>query len=251
MGVDINSPTGASTIFKFTPDGNRIVFGSVPGQGFGLAFREGNLYAADAYDQTVYKFAPDGTRTVFVGPSAFTENAAPVGLAFDASGNLFVSTENDPGNDSILVFDTNGSERPPFATGLTTPRGLAFDSSGNLFCSRGRCTRNSGRRYLEVPCWRRPVDRFCLRLRSPGIPHLRAAAITGLDHAPRCNLFCNAAQNLRSRHRSPTNLLSSRDLIGAQTSGTNSRECTREPLRKTDTNCTNSHESSSGLPQLG
>jgi hypothetical protein len=133
MGVDINSPTGASTIFKFTPDGNRIVFGSVPGQGFGLAFREGNLYAADAYDQTIYKFAPDGTRTVFVGPSAFTENAAPVGLAFDASGNLFVSTEGDPGNDSILVFDTNGSEGPPFATGLTTPRGLAFDSSGNLF----------------------------------------------------------------------------------------------------------------------
>jgi hypothetical protein len=133
MGVDINSPTGASTIFKFTPDGNRIVFGSVPGQGFGLAFREGKLYAADAYDQTVYKFAPDGTRTVFVGPSAFTENAAPVGLAFDASGNLFVSTESDPGNDSILVFDTNGSEGPPFATGLTTPRGLAFDSLGNLF----------------------------------------------------------------------------------------------------------------------
>jgi hypothetical protein len=160
MGVDINSPTGASTIFKFTPDGNRIVFGSVPGQGFGLAFREGKLYAADAYDQTVYKFAPDGTRTVFVGPSAFTENAAPVGLAFDASGNLFVSTESDPGNDSILVFDTNGSEGPPFATGLNTPRGLAFDSLGNLFVAEAGVPEIPGGDILKFPAGGGPPTIF-------------------------------------------------------------------------------------------
>src|SRR5438874_9081801 len=72
MANDDNSPTGASTIFKFTPDGERIVFGSVPSQGWGLAFDSaGNLYAADGGAQTIYKFAPNGTRTVFVGPSAF------------------------------------------------------------------------------------------------------------------------------------------------------------------------------------
>ncbi|PYJ67333.1 MAG: hypothetical protein DME76_15540 [Verrucomicrobia bacterium] len=134
MGIDLNSPTFASTIFKFTPDGERIVFGSVPSGGSGVAFDSaGNLFAADADDQTIYKFAPDGTRTVFAGPSAFGDSA-PSGLAFDSAGNLFVSTESDEpvGNDTILEFTPIGAEST-FATGLSTPRGLAFDSSGNLF----------------------------------------------------------------------------------------------------------------------
>ena len=140
MANDDNSPTAASTIFKFTPDGERIVFGSVPSQGWGLAFDSaGNLYAAEGGvgltgDRTIFKFAPDGTRTVFAGPDAFPEGEYPVGLAFDSSGNLFVSIETftDPGADSIVYFTPNGV-RVPFATGLTFPRGLAFDSSGNLF----------------------------------------------------------------------------------------------------------------------
>ncbi|PYK34779.1 MAG: hypothetical protein DME54_07545 [Verrucomicrobia bacterium] len=135
MANDQTSPTGASTIFKFTPDGERIVFGSVPSQGWGLAFDSaGNLYAADGGAQTIYKFAPNGARTVFVGPSAFAEGESPVGLAFDNSGNLFVSIETftDPGADSVVYFSPIGV-KSIFATGLTTPRGLAFDSSGNLF----------------------------------------------------------------------------------------------------------------------
>jgi DNA-binding beta-propeller fold protein YncE len=139
MANDQTSPTAASTIFKFTRDGERIVFGSVPSQGWGLAFDSaGNLYAAEGGagltgDRTIFKFAPDGTRTVFAGPDAFPEGVFPIGLAFDSSGNLFVSTECfcDPGSDTILKF-TNGVPST-FATGLTFPRGLAFDNSGNLF----------------------------------------------------------------------------------------------------------------------
>ena len=135
MGNDVRSPVGASTVFKFTPSGDQSVFGSVPGQGWGLAFDSaGNLYAADGGDQTIYKFAPDGTRTVFVGPDAFAPGEYPAGLAFDSSGNLFVSIETftDPGADSIAYFSPTGV-KSPCATGLTTPRGLAFDSSDNLF----------------------------------------------------------------------------------------------------------------------
>ena len=122
-----------SNIYKFAPDGTRMLFGSVPNEGgFGLALDSGgNLYAADGDDQTIYKFAPDGTRTVFVGPSAFGDSA-PIDLTFDSAGNLFVSTEGDPGNDTILEFTPNGMEST-FATGLTNPRGLAFDGFGNLF----------------------------------------------------------------------------------------------------------------------
>ena len=135
MANDQKSPTLASTIFKFTPDGERIVFGSVPGQGWGPAFDSArNLYAADGGAQTIYKFAPNGARTVFVGPSAFAPGESPVGLAFDSSGNLFVSIETftDPGADSIVYFSP-ARVKSTFATGLTFPRGLAFDSSGNLF----------------------------------------------------------------------------------------------------------------------
>ena len=135
MANDDRSPIGASTIFKFTPSGERIIFGSIPSQGWGLVFDSaGNLYAADGGDQTIYEFAPNGARTVFVGPSAFAAGESPVGLAFDSSGNLFVSIEtfSDPGADSIVYFTPTGMKNI-FATGLTTPRGLAFDSSGNLF----------------------------------------------------------------------------------------------------------------------
>jgi len=141
MATDDTSPTGAGTIFKFTPSGERIVFGSVPGTpdatqaNWGLAFDSaGNLYAADGNAQTIYEFAPNGARTVFVGPSAFAPGESPVGLAFDGSGNLFVSIETftDPGADSIVYF-TPTRVKSNFATGLTFPRGLAFDSLGNLF----------------------------------------------------------------------------------------------------------------------
>jgi sugar lactone lactonase YvrE len=135
MATDDTSPTGAGTIFKFTPSGERIIFGSIPGQGWGLAFDSaGNLYAADGGDQTIYKFAPDGTSTVFVGPDAFAPGESPVGLAFDSSGNLFVSIETftDPGADSIVYFSPTGV-KSLFASGLTTPRGLAFDGLGDLF----------------------------------------------------------------------------------------------------------------------
>ena len=111
MATDDKSPTAAGTIFKFTPCGERIVFGSVPGapddpqQNWGLAFDSaGNLYAAAGGAQTIYKFAPNGARSVFVGPSAFDPGEYPAGLAYDSSGNLFVSIETltDHGSDTMV-----------------------------------------------------------------------------------------------------------------------------------------------------
>jgi len=137
MAQDLKSPILAGIIYKFAPDGTGSIFGSIPGQGNGLAFdSEGNLFAADngapGISPSIYKFTSDGTRTVFAGPNAFTDGTGPAGLAFDAFGNLFVSTQGDPGNDTILEFTPNGMEGT-FALGLTNPLGLAFDGSGNLF----------------------------------------------------------------------------------------------------------------------
>jgi len=117
-----------STIYKFVPDGGQTTFGSVAGQGFGLAFDSaGNLFAADIVDATIYEFAPDGTQSVFVGPDGFPPDHGPVGLAFDRFGNLFVSS-----GDIVLKFTPDGIGST-FATDLDSARGLAFDRAGNLF----------------------------------------------------------------------------------------------------------------------
>jgi len=119
-----------STIYKFAPDGTGSIFGSIPGQGNGLAFdSEGNLFAADAgapgISPSIYKFTSDGTRTVFAGPNAFTDGTYPAGLAFDGSGNLFVVEENQGPDGDILEFPLGGG-RSTFASGLNYPENLAF-----------------------------------------------------------------------------------------------------------------------------
>jgi len=116
-----------------------------------LAFDSaGSLYAADGGAQTIYKFAPNGSGAVFVGPSAFAAGEYPVGLAFDSSGNLFVSIETltDPGVDPIVYFSPTGV-KSTFATGLTFPRGLAFDSAGNLFVAEANAIPDGD--ILEYP----------------------------------------------------------------------------------------------------
>src|SRR5215470_9084107 len=141
VAFDQNSPALVSTIFKFTPDGAGSTFGSLPGQSLGLAFdAAGNLFASDATDSIIFKFTPAGASSVFVGPAAFTAVQGPVGLTFDRSGNLWVTTEGNeggPGGDAVLVFAPDGTEST-FATGLADPRGIAFDFSGNLFVAELR-----------------------------------------------------------------------------------------------------------------
>jgi hypothetical protein len=70
-------------------------------------------------------------QSTFVGPSAFAPNQRPLGLAFDRSGNLFVSTGGSPG--SILKFTPAGTQSTFGATLTSNPRGMAFDGAGNLF----------------------------------------------------------------------------------------------------------------------
>lgn len=140
--IDQTDPNayGPSTISKIAPNGVQNTFGTLPYQGFGLAFDSaGNLFAADAGHPgiegtaSIYKFAPDGSRSVFVDQSAFPFTG-PVGLSFDRFGNLFASTEADVpmGTDTIVKFTPDGVGST-FATDLDYPRGLAFDRSGILF----------------------------------------------------------------------------------------------------------------------
>jgi hypothetical protein len=140
---DSNNPNPPATIYKITPDGTLSTFASLPAQNLGIACdSSGNVYAAtsdaptDTANGEILRFAPDGTpdSSPFVGPTNYPNPVGPLGLAFDASGNLFASTI-DPNSGDIRKFSPDGTEiTPRFATGLTkSPRGLAFDSFGNLF----------------------------------------------------------------------------------------------------------------------
>jgi sugar lactone lactonase YvrE len=89
-----------------------------------------NLYVSDYIGfRGIYEITPGGVQSNFV--SGLNR---PLGLAFNCSGNLFVT---DGGTGSIYEFtNLNGtlsSNLTLFASGLNQPYGLAFDCSGNLF----------------------------------------------------------------------------------------------------------------------
>jgi DNA-binding beta-propeller fold protein YncE len=59
-------------------------------------------------DGNIYKFAPNGTRSIFAS------GLDPMGLAFDAAGNLFAT---DYGSDTIYKFTPDGT-RSTFTSGV-------------------------------------------------------------------------------------------------------------------------------------
>jgi sugar lactone lactonase YvrE len=110
----------------------------------GLAFdRAGNLWVANWDSGTVVSFAPSqrltsGTPTPAVTLSAVNNSIGlPIGLAFDAQGNLWVSNQS---NSSVVEFSaadliSTGAPNPAVLLQgpIAAPRGLAFDDSGNLW----------------------------------------------------------------------------------------------------------------------
>jgi sugar lactone lactonase YvrE len=91
----------------------------------------GDLYATDSSSGSstaIVKFTPQGVKTTFASGLSLA-----IGLAFDSSGNLFVTQSSGITNgDTVLKFTPDGT-KSTFASGLNGPEGLAFDSSGNLF----------------------------------------------------------------------------------------------------------------------
>ena len=115
-------------IFKYAPDGTKTTFATgtkeTPINGDLALDWKGNVFACANF-ATILKYAPDGTRSIF---AAAVGKYWPNALAVDASGNLFVSSDN-----TIFKFTPDGT-KSVFATGIEG-YGLAFDQAGNLFAS--------------------------------------------------------------------------------------------------------------------
>jgi sugar lactone lactonase YvrE len=156
----------SGTIFKYTPDGKKIMFASglMPDGGYDVAFDgTDNLFVSDEENELILKFTPQGKKTTFATgvraravifdnagnlfvpdynkqsifkftpagkKSTFASDLSPGAMAFDSTGNLFVS---DSRSNSILKFTPDG-KKSIFASGVA-PLELVFDVSGNLFAS--------------------------------------------------------------------------------------------------------------------
>lgn len=113
----------------------------------------GNLYVADRNNNRIRKITPDGVVTTFAGSGSGgaivngTGTAAgfysPVGVAFDGTGNLYVSEVSNQAIRKITaaaVVTTlagNGTAGSQNGTGTAAtfnqPVGMAVDGSGNVF----------------------------------------------------------------------------------------------------------------------
>jgi hypothetical protein len=93
----------------------------------------GNLYVANAGNNTIEKFTLAGVGSVFAG----TGPSYPQGLAFDSAGNLYVAGGYLTNSYvyTIQKFTPDGVGSVFASTGLNNPTGLAFDSAGNLYAA--------------------------------------------------------------------------------------------------------------------
>jgi gliding motility-associated-like protein len=134
---------GNSTIRKIAPDGtvstfagNKSAIGAIDGKGLNASFNFpngltidvlGNIYVADTGNNLIRRITPDGVVTTVAGSSSGKVNDigkkakffAPLGVAVDALGNLFVA---DQGNNIIRKIQVTG-----YSINKPLPAGLSFD----------------------------------------------------------------------------------------------------------------------------
>jgi sugar lactone lactonase YvrE len=139
-------------------------------EGLALA-SNGDLYVADSGNHVIRRISASGTVTTVAGLAGSTGSTdgagaaarfnAPAGLAFDASGRLFVA---DSLNATIRIVDSSFSvstftgqpgtagfrDGPSTAALLSMPQGIAFDREGNLLVADGG---NSAIRRVSSSGW--------------------------------------------------------------------------------------------------
>ncbi|MEI8290191.1 MAG: NHL repeat-containing protein [Verrucomicrobiota bacterium] len=124
---------GASSIWRFSPEGNRSLVGYIDSVS-GLAFdKSGNLFATipnyGEVDKLDYIL---GFRYILNGLSTNRVSASSAVLTFDSQGIFYTANS---GQNIVEKYSANFIGLGTFAANLNLPWGLAFDVAGNLFVS--------------------------------------------------------------------------------------------------------------------
>ena len=110
----------------------------------------GNLYVGDSGNHKIRKITPAGVVSTLAGSTAGTQNGVgsaaqfntPLGVAVDASGNVYVSDRyyglirkiTPAGEVSTLAGSTQGyQDGPGQVARFQTPYGIALDASGHVY----------------------------------------------------------------------------------------------------------------------
>ncbi|MGC3989431.1 MAG: SMP-30/gluconolactonase/LRE family protein [Chthoniobacteraceae bacterium] len=143
----------AGAVLSGTKDGaaNEARFNSPEGL---ACDQRGNLYVADTYNQTIRKVTPQGQVSTLAGkagkagatdgPRAKARFSAPVAVAIDGTGNLYVA---DSGNFTIRKITPSGKvttlagqagisdvmDGPGTSAAFSRPVGIAVDGDGNVY----------------------------------------------------------------------------------------------------------------------
>jgi len=93
----------------------------------------GDVYVTDRPMGAVYVYSAEGIFRSEFRPAAAIEGWQPLGLAFDAAGNLYVTDVAAPAR--VLEFDATGKLVGEFgaAEGLLFPNGVAVDGDGRVY----------------------------------------------------------------------------------------------------------------------
>ncbi len=161
----------ANAVLRQVPAGGAIttVGGATLVHPEGIAVdRAGNVYVADTPANTVHKIDTGGNFTTFAGngnagysgdggPAASAQLNAPVGLAVDAAGNVYIADSRNQVIRKVAVsglistFAGNGvagysgDRGPATQASLNSPLGVAVDPSGDLYIAD-----TNNRRIREV-----------------------------------------------------------------------------------------------------
>ncbi|HWD90372.1 MAG TPA: hypothetical protein VG367_19730 [Mucilaginibacter sp.] len=157
IGPDGNlylADTQNNLIRKITSDGSISTFvgsygsyGLINGNGTSavlwqptaLAFdASGNLYFSDSGNNVIRKVTPDGNVTTFAGTGALGHKDGAAlsatfqgvgGIAFDSSGNMYITDSGNGLIRKISIDDTVST----IADGFNSPQGIAIDASGAIY----------------------------------------------------------------------------------------------------------------------
>ena len=124
-GELLETLTADQSGFLFTAPGALAIRGNDLYAGFGPGFGENAVISYNAAEFLTKNPAERRVYTDFV-------NTGPTGIAFDSSGNVYVS---DFYSNTAVKFNSQGALLLVISKGIAQPEGIAVDMSGNIFVS--------------------------------------------------------------------------------------------------------------------